>query len=280
MRFRVAHSRSPARSHSAYPADRLLRIEYGRKPQCGDGFGAGRDLPRRSALRPKVKEHFRAHSKRFRHIRLPAGVSCGLFDAEKNSLYASEESFALNGAPIIYGKQTVRMVDRKNAEGTPVMYAIYLYEDGAFLAFSAGKSRAGVTALSAGAAASIPLLHLHRTCGGPCLSPCWCAVDSKATAGRYAPCDTLDEFAGRQFRRAHRTDSRRTTMRGSGIQRRSSSASRAAFSSSAARTTRMSVVMSQMQNGIIAVDQDLRVILVTPVAKKLLGIVGNSGGHA
>ena len=40
----------------------------------------------------------------------------------------------------------------------------------------------------------------------------------------------------------------------------------------------MSVVMSQMQNGIIAVDQDLRIILITPVAKKLLGVVGNSEG--
>jgi len=44
------------------------------------------------------------------------------------------------------------------------------------------------------------------------------------------------------------------------------------------RNHALSVVMMQMQNGIIAVDQDLRVILVTPVAKKLLGIVGNSEG--
>lgn len=33
----------------------------------------------------------------------------------------------------------------------------------------------------------------------------------------------------------------------------------------------LSTVMSQMQNGIITVDADLRVIFVTPVAKKLLG---------
>jgi signal transduction histidine kinase len=38
------------------------------------------------------------------------------------------------------------------------------------------------------------------------------------------------------------------------------------------RNHALSVVMSQMQNGIIAVDQDLKVILVTPVAKKLLGM--------
>ena len=37
----------------------------------------------------------------------------------------------------------------------------------------------------------------------------------------------------------------------------------------------LSSVMSQMQNGIIAVDQNLNVIYITPVAKKLLGIVGN-----
>ena len=40
----------------------------------------------------------------------------------------------------------------------------------------------------------------------------------------------------------------------------------------------MSVVMNQMQNGIIAVDQDLRVIVVTPVAKQLLGITGDVRG--
>ena len=40
----------------------------------------------------------------------------------------------------------------------------------------------------------------------------------------------------------------------------------------------LSTVMSQMQNGIIAVDDSLRVIFVTSVAKKLLGIVGNAEG--
>jgi len=37
----------------------------------------------------------------------------------------------------------------------------------------------------------------------------------------------------------------------------------------------LSTVMSQMQNGIIAVDQSLNVIYITSAAKKLLGIVGN-----
>ena len=37
----------------------------------------------------------------------------------------------------------------------------------------------------------------------------------------------------------------------------------------------LSTVMSQMQNGIIAVDENLNVIFITSVAKKLLGIVGN-----
>lgn len=37
----------------------------------------------------------------------------------------------------------------------------------------------------------------------------------------------------------------------------------------------LSTVMSQMQNGIVAVNQDLNVIFITPVAKKLLGVSGN-----
>ena len=38
--------------------------------------------------------------------------------------------------------------------------------------------------------------------------------------------------------------------------------------------------MNQMQNGIIAVDENLKVILVTPVAKKLLGMIGNPEGKS
>ena len=44
------------------------------------------------------------------------------------------------------------------------------------------------------------------------------------------------------------------------------------------RNQALSVVMNQMQNGIIAVDDKLRVILVTPVAKQLLGITGSAQG--
>ena len=40
----------------------------------------------------------------------------------------------------------------------------------------------------------------------------------------------------------------------------------------------MTVVMNQIQNGIIAVDDKLRLIIVTPVAKRLLGITGNPKG--
>ncbi len=40
----------------------------------------------------------------------------------------------------------------------------------------------------------------------------------------------------------------------------------------------LNVVMSQMQNGIIAVDDGMRVIFVTSIAKKLLGITGNAEG--
>jgi two-component system phosphate regulon sensor histidine kinase PhoR len=44
------------------------------------------------------------------------------------------------------------------------------------------------------------------------------------------------------------------------------------------RNHALSVVMNQMQNGIIAVDDKLRVILVTPAAKQLLGITGSAHG--
>ena len=204
---------------------------------------------------------------------LPAGVSCGLFDAEKNSLYASEESFALNGAPIIYGKQTVRMVDRKNAEGTPVMYAIYLYEDGAFLAFSAEKVD-GMTALRQGRG-TIPLLICTVLAAGVFIAVL-CAVDSKARLVDRAM-HTLDEFADGNF------DARIELIHGNDNSVTEYNAIIGRIQSrifqQRSHNHALSVVMSQMQNGIIAVDQDLRVILVTAVAKKLLGIVGNPEGQ-
>ena len=44
------------------------------------------------------------------------------------------------------------------------------------------------------------------------------------------------------------------------------------------RNQAVDLVMTRMQNGLIAVDADLRVMLVTPVAKELLGIKGNAEG--
>lgn len=44
------------------------------------------------------------------------------------------------------------------------------------------------------------------------------------------------------------------------------------------RNQAISAVMNQMQNGILAVDEQMRIILVTPVAKKLLSITGNVDG--
>ena len=44
------------------------------------------------------------------------------------------------------------------------------------------------------------------------------------------------------------------------------------------RNQALSTVLNRMQNGILAVDQDLNVILVTPSAKQLLGIVGSPEG--
>lgn len=45
------------------------------------------------------------------------------------------------------------------------------------------------------------------------------------------------------------------------------------------RNQALSTVMNHMQNGILAVDDQLNVILVTPAAKQLLGIVGSPEGH-
>ena len=42
----------------------------------------------------------------------------------------------------------------------------------------------------------------------------------------------------------------------------------------------ISVIMNQMQSGIIVVDAKLHILLATPVARKLLGVAPNSEGVA
>ena len=202
---------------------------------------------------------------------LPSGISVGLFDSGKNALYISDASLSIQGISL-YGKQGVRMATGANLKGIPTMYAIYLYEDGAFLAFSAEKVN-GMQALTH-QRAFIPICAVLALALAAFIAVLFW-IDSKARLIDRIM-HTLDEFADGNF------DARIEPIQGSGDTVTEYNAIIGRIQSrifqQRSHNHALSVVMSQMQNGIIAVDQDLRVILVTAVAKKLLGIVGNPEG--
>ena len=166
----------------------------------------------------------------------------------------------------------VNVYIRKNAEGKEAYYAIYQFEDGGFLLFSRAKTTGlrllmqNHLLLCFGALMVILviylLLSLNAVRRGEALSKrVMEALDSIADGNFDARIEPLDgkkqdvevynAIIGRVQERVHKQ---------------------------ASRNHALNVVMNQMQNGIIAVDENLKVILVTPVAKKLLGIVGTPEG--
>ena len=166
----------------------------------------------------------------------------------------------------------VNVYVRKNAEGKEAYYAIYQFEDGGFLLFTRTMTT-GLQLLTGsklllcfGALLIIlvvyVLLCLNSIHRGEMLSRrVMETLDSIADGNFDARIEPLDgkkqevevynAIIGRIQERVHKQ---------------------------ASRNHALNVVMNQMQNGIIAVDENLKVILVTPVAKKLLGIVGTPEG--
>ncbi len=202
---------------------------------------------------------------------LPTGVSWGLFDSDKNLIQASDRLVDGKFHSFAY-KMKVRMSEHANADGKASICAAYQYEDGAFLTLSAEKA----TSMSA-------LCDSHGLIGILVLIVIAAIVlfvilrinDAEAQLVNRSM-HALDDFADGNF------DARIAPIKGSNaavveynaiIDRIQSRVFQQRSHNHA-----LSVVMSQMQNGIIAVNQDLEVILVTAVAKKLLGIVGNPEG--
>ena len=203
----------------------------------------------------------------------PSGVSYGLFDSEKKVIYASDRLVENENFRLPHGKAIEKNYEQDNYEGNPAMYAIYLYEDGAFLALTAEKV-SGMTALLHGNGMVLALVFIVLAAIG--LIAIVFAADSEARLVNRAM-HALDDFADGNF------DARLEPVRGNSMAVTEYNAIIGRIQSRVfqqrSHNHALSVVMSQMQNGIIAVDQDLKVILVTAVAKKLLGIVGNPEGQ-
>lgn len=199
----------------------------------------------------------------------------GLYAADGTAIYTSEAGLydRLGDEDIAAAKTgVVKMYDHDNSAGKPSSYAIYQYEDGAFLLF------AMVQATMLSALAGNRTLILFAIFFGICMV---LFIVSQVSMLHREKCvnqvmHTLDQFSEGNF------DARIT---GFSEKDPETAEYNAIISRIQERIFRqknrnhvLNSVMSQMQNGIIAVDHDLHVIFATPVAKKLLGIIGNPEG--
>ena len=201
-------------------------------------------------------------------------ISFGLYNADGSVLRAS------NGSVLPLAEEdlevasigSVHVYSRKNAEGKEAFYAIYQFEDGAFLLLS----RVRVTGLA------IFLGNKYMLVFSALLLALLLYVlmvlrslrrKEQLVAQMTA---TLDAFSEGKYdsRIEGGSDDPDVQMFNAIVGRIQDRVLR-----QASRNHALSVVMNQMQNGIIAVDGNLKVILVTPVAKKLLGIIGNPEGQ-
>lgn len=207
-------------------------------------------------------------------LNLQADISHGLYSSDGTPLYTSDEGKnTLSGVNIeSVTAQKVRTYRQANAEGEPTIYAIYRFEDGAFLLLSSQETNAvSVMADRQGIIVIVLLLIVAAAV----FVMVWLAISSKERLVNRVM-RTLDEFSDGNF------DVRIDPIPGQGEAVSEYNAIIARMQNrifqQRSRNHALSVVMTQIQNGIIAVDQDLRVMLLTPVAKKLLGIVGNPEG--
>ena len=207
-------------------------------------------------------------------LQLQAGVTCGIYSSEGEPIYASDENESVLPENMVFPASVNRAWTdtQKNFQGVQTIYAIYQFEDGKFLLFSSAKTNAAsIMAERHG----IVLILLLLLAAAAVFIVVWVAIDHKERLVNRVM-NTLDQFSDGNF------DARIEPLPGKDETVAEYNAIIARIQNrifqQRNRNHALSVVMMQMQNGVIAVDQDLRVILVTPVAKKLLGIVGNPEG--
>ena len=200
----------------------------------------------------------------------------GLYSADGTAIYVSDENYAkLSDEDIAAAAvDKVAVYRRPNPLGKPSVYAIYQYEDGAFLLFVKPLSTLGSTLIN------YPSLMLFAVVFG--LAMVLCIIMLVSMMSREKRVDqvmvALDRFSDGNF------DARIEGFndKDANIAEYNAIISRIQdrIFKQRNRNHVLSTVMSQMQNGIIAVDSNLNVIFLTSVAKKLLGIVGNPENHS
>lgn len=199
------------------------------------------------------------------------GTVKGLFDADGEAIYVSRDGYpklseeALSMAAV--GQAVV--FKHANPEGKPAAYAIYQYEDGAFLAYA--KREADAWMLLANNRGLILLAVIFGLSMILFVAVLANMVARERCVNQVMA--TLDRFSDGNF------DARVEGFSDSDPKAAEYNAIIARIQDrifkQKNRNHVLSQVMSQMQNGIIAVDEGMNVIFITSVAKKLLGIVGN-----
>lgn len=207
------------------------------------------------------------------NVREDVPFAISLYDNEGNVLYAADGSLEpMSEADFATGTNGGEIYESRDRTGENIFCAVAQFEDGAFLRISAPKLNAGSILFSG----SLPILMAALLIALMvyvfiCLKR---AERREKVASQVLT--HLDEFTEGRF------DKNIEPLTGKGadveacnvmlerIQQR--------IVRQSSRNNEMSVIMNQMLNGMVAVDEELHIRLVTPVAKKLLGIIGNPDG--
>ena len=202
------------------------------------------------------------------------GESWGLFQSDRTALYASDDAIMLpRGISSSSTRQgTVRQVIGKDAEGQSCSFAVYEYADGTFLVISTNRLTVFSWILDN---PFILVLLLTLVGAAILLLYVWSLTRRQEELVRNTM-HALDEMADGNF------DARLPGISGKEDEINEYNAIlgriQTRIFNQQTRNTAIGVIMNQMQNGIVAVDQDLNIMLITPMAKKFLGLVGNVEG--
>ena len=199
------------------------------------------------------------------------GMVYGLFDADGTAVYASDERMvALMDADTAAAKAGEAVIyQHADSDGKATLYAIYQFDDGAFLLFA--KPMASLWTVMINDKALVAFAVFFGLCMVLFLAVLFNMLSREKRVKQVM--QALDSFSDGNF------DAR---INGFPEKDPESVEYNAIINRVQDRIFKqknrnhvLSTVMSQMQNGIVAVDQELRVIFITPVAKKLLGVSGN-----
>ena len=204
-------------------------------------------------------------------LKTTEGAARALFASDGSLVYASDERYSsLTDEDIAMARTNEAVLKRHpNAEGKMALYVIYRYESGEYLLYARPMSDTMTILLNNKALLLLAVIYgltivlaviviLNVMQREKMVKQVMAALDSFSD-GNF---DARVEGFRKEDPNAAEYNAIITRIQDRIFKQKN-------------RNHVLSSVMSQMQNGIVAVDQNLNVIYITPVAKKLLGIVGN-----